>query len=253
MKLFRYPVKFTIFTCFIFMITFAFYDLTEAQTVIFNRTGMIKVIQPDGNIISVKSDEQLPSILFGSTIEVMNGSMDISATEGLIKILAGDSMAILEAGCRIKASLDEKANEISFNVVSGMVNVVIGNTTLILNGGEEVRLKFDKNKGIAEIKSIKGLIDTLTVGIKVKVADKGIVKISVDPKTRLVRVESVKGETELVSMDEKITKIAAGESMEIEGALEGEIQSFGEGVEILYVPAEEPVEPERPEASPHRP
>ena len=226
--------------------------VSSAQEVITNRSGTIRITTPEGTVLTVTKDQPLPAIPSGSTIEILEGKADISPREGFVKVIVSGSAAIIGDGEIVTVALDSKTGNADFAVVKGEVEIISGNTTVKLNGGQETQISFDKTTGIAEIKSIKGQIETVTVGIKTLIMQGAVARINVDPKTRVVHVKSAMGELHITSLDGKVFRVTEGESMETEGSTMGEIQTFGEGIETA-VPEEEPVEPERPEASPHRP
>jgi hypothetical protein len=226
--------------------------VSSAQEVITNRSGTIRITTPEGTVLTVTKDQPLPAIPSGSTIEILEGKADISPTEGFVKVIVSGSAAIIGAGDIITTSLDSKTGTSDFAVVTGEIEVISGNTIVKLNKGQETQINFDKTTGVAEIKSIKGEIETVTVGIKTLIMQGAVARINADPKTRMVHVKSTIGELHVTSIDGKVFRVTEGESMETEGSAIGEIQTFGEGIEAV-VPEEEPVEPERPEASPHRP
>jgi len=223
-----------------------------AQEVITNRTGVIKITHPDGTTLTVKKDEPLPVILSGSTIEILEGSADIAPGEGFVKVIVAHSIALIEAGNKVTASLEPGTGKANFLVGLGEIDIKTGNTIVKLKTGQEVKIGLTKTSGMAEIKSIRGNIETVTVGVKVLVPQDAVAKISADPKTRKVHIVSGAGELQITSIDGRVSRVAKDGSVETEGAVEGEIQTFGEGIETAIV-SEEPAEPERPEASPHRP
>ena len=226
--------------------------VSSAQEVITNRSGTIRITTPEGRVFTVTKDQPLPAIPSGSTIEILEGKVDISPREGFVKVIVSGSAGIIEGGEVVIASLDPMTGNANYAVISGEIEVISGNTTVKLNKWQEAQINFNKTTGVAEIKSIKGEIETITVGIKTLIMQGAVARINVDPKTRVVHVKSAMGELHVTSLDGKVFRVTEGESMETEGAAEGEIQTFGEGIETV-VPEEEPVEPERPEASPHRP
>jgi hypothetical protein len=89
--------------------------------------------------------------------------------------------------------------------------------------------------------------------VKVSIPQDGVARINVDPKTRIVHVASIAGSIVVTSTDGKVVMLAQGESTDTNASIEGEIQTFGEAEGPVFSEAEEPAEPERPEASPHLP
>ena len=224
-----------------------------AQEVITQRTGPIKITKPDGSVLTVGKEEALPDIPSGSTVEVLSGGIEVKPLEGFIQVVVGDSIAAVKAGDRATASMEPKKRMADFKVEAGQINIITGNTTTTVKAGQQVQIGLDRDTGVTEVKSIKGSIETVTVGVKVSVPQDAIAKISADAKTRNVHVESVNGYIVVTPIDGKVIMLAKAESIDTEAKAEGEIQTFAEAAVPLFVPVEEPAEPERPEASPFRP
>lgn len=248
-----YLRKTLILLMFVAIPIFFFQDMSIAASFILNRTGTIKITQPDGTVLTVNSKEPLPVIPSGSTVEVLYGSIDIAPAEGFIQVVVANSVATVKAGDRVTASIDPKTKMASFKSDSGKISIITGNTTAMVKAGQEALFSLDKRTGVVEVKSVNGTIETVTVGVKVSVSLGAVTMIKADPKTRNVYVKSVAGDVEVISIDGKVIMLAKAESIDIVGSAEGKIQSFEEVAEMVPVLEEEPVEPERTEASPHRP
>ncbi len=238
-------------------IVIVFSETLYAANIVINRTGAIKIINPDGTALTASQDESLPMISAGSTIEILEGSSDVSfMEEGFIKILALDSMAILNNGDVINVSIEKKTGSSNFTVNSGAIEITAGNTVIKLKNEQKVTINFNKATGAVEAKSLNGEIETVTAGVNVNIPTYAAVIIKIDPKTKMVNVTSIEGESIVMSIDGKKIMLAKADSINTESTIEGEIQSFAEGETAAAPPAlamEEPAEPERPEASPHRP
>lgn len=232
---------------------FFFQSSLMAKELILNRTGTIRVTKPDGVVLVIEPDQALPDIPSGSKVEVLNGSIEIEPSEGFIQLVLGGSVATVKAGDNVTASIDEKTAIPDFKVKTGRVNIITGNTATTLGVGQYAQVSLDKVTGITTVKSIAGAIETVTVGVKAVIPEGAIAKIRADAKTRNVYIESVEGAVTVTSIEGKVIILAKAESTDIEGSAEGEIQTFAEEAAMPFVPTEEPVEPERPEASPHRP
>ncbi len=244
--------KVCIFLEILLALAIVFPIVSSAQEVIANRSGTVRITTPEGAVLTVTKDQPLPAIPNGSTIEILEGKADIAPQEGFVKVIVSGSAAIIGEGEIVTATLDSKTGNADFAVVTGEIEVMSGNTTVKLNGGQETQIRMNKATGVVEIKSIKCQIETITVGVKALITQGAVAKINADPKTRKVNVKSTLGEVQVTSIEGKIFRVTPAESMETEGAATGEIQTFGEGIETVVL-EEEPVEPERPEASPHRP
>lgn len=247
-----YLKKVCILLIFLATTIFFFQDGLNAQTTILSRTGTIKITFPDNTVLVIGKDDALPDIPSGSRVEVISGSIDIGPSAGFIQVVVGDSVATVKAGDILSASIDEKTGIADFKVRTGQVNIITGNTTTTLGADRQAQVSFDKVTGITTVKSIAGAIETVTVGVKAMIPEGAIAKIKADAKIRSVHVESVKGAINVVTIDGKAIELKEGEPMDTPGSAEGEIQTFAEE-EGRFEPVEEPAEPERPEASPHRP
>jgi hypothetical protein len=224
-------------------------DSSIAKNSILNYTGTIKITNPDGKVFMVMKGQSAPEIPVGSTIEVLNGSIEIEPSEGFFQVVIGGSAATVGAGDMVIAGLDSETAMADFEVATGQISIITGNTTTLLDANQEAWIGFDKRKGIVQVKSIKGAVETITVGVKALIPQGGIAKINVDAKARKVHVESVNGDIAVTSVSGKVIMLAMAKSIDTAGSAEGEIQTFEEVSK--FEPVEEPPEPERPEGSPY--
>jgi hypothetical protein len=239
----------------LFTVTAIFFsqDVLIAKDIVINRTGIIRITKPDGIVLRVENDQALPEIPSGSKVEVITGSIGIEPAEGFIQVVVGDSVAMVKVGDILTASMDLETNMADFEALAGQIRIITGNTTTIVNSGQKVKISLDKRTAIVEVRSIKGTIGTITAGVKALVPQDATGRISVDAKTRKVRVEAINGYVQVMAIDGEVIMLAKAESMDTEASAVGEIQTFAEEAIAPFVPVEEPAEPERPEASPHRP
>jgi hypothetical protein len=251
--LYGYLKKVCILLIFLATTIFFFQGSLSAQTTILSRTGTIKITLPDSTVLVIGKDDALPDIPSGSKVEIISGSLDIGPSAGFIQLVVGDSVATVKAGDRVTASIDPATKMEGFKVSAGQIKIITGNTSTTVQTNQEVRISLDKRTGRTEVRSVKGDIETTTIGVKVMVRQGADALIDIDPKTRTVHVKSIDGDVTVASLDGKVIRLAKAESTQAEGSVEGEIQTFGEEAMPAFVPAEEPAEPERPEASPHRP
>lgn len=238
----------------VFFLELFFLPVTAyAEDIITNRTGRIKITQPDGTVLVVGKDKALGLIPSGSTVEVLSGSVDIAPTKGFIQIVIGDTVATVQAGDRVTASVDPQTKMADFAVDEGKVRIIAGNTTVMVKADQQAQVGLDKYTGKVKVKSISGNIDTATAGVRTLVLQGGLAEIRVDSETRQVQVNSTDGLVEVISLEGRRFILARGESKDVQGSMAGEVLSFpGEVVEAAELPAEEPTEPETPEASPYR-
>ena len=107
---------------FMLFLTFALTNLVWGAITISQRTGSIKIIYPDGKEVIVAVDEELPSIPDGSTIIILSGSAEITATEdSFVNVQAGSMTAYLDGGDSIEASFDPDSATGNLNLLSGEV------------------------------------------------------------------------------------------------------------------------------------
>ena len=239
----------------VFFLELFFLPVTSySEEIIANRTGSIRVTQPDGTVSVVGKYEPSGPIPPGSTIEVLEGNIDVAPTTGFIQIVVGDSIATVEVGDTITASVDPRTKMAGFKVNTDEVSVIIGNTTTTLRANQEVQVGLEKNTGAVKVRSINGNIETVTAGVQATIMHGGFAQMRVDSQTRQVHIDSIAGMVEIISLEGKRFLLARGESKDIQGSMLGEVLSFpGEAVEVPALPTEEPAEPEVPEASPYRP
>ncbi|MEF9427631.1 MAG: hypothetical protein L0956_10900 [Candidatus Mariimomonas ferrooxydans] len=86
-----------------------------------NRTGTVKVTKPDGTTITVQKDDLLPDILPNSTVDLLDGCMDIEPAEGSVQVIAGNSVATVDAGDRVTACIDSETGMAGFTVHAGEI------------------------------------------------------------------------------------------------------------------------------------
>ena len=235
------------------VLIFCFQDILLAKTAVIYSNGTLRLTIPDGSSTIIEQGHTMPRMPSGSIIEVLDGSIDIMTLKGFIQVVAGDSVATVKEGDRVIASVDLLENKVSFKMLSGEMEIITGNTITTLDIGQAAQIGLALKTGVVEVKSLSGIINTRTNGIRVSIPKNAIVKIDVDPKTRKVFVESISGRIQVVSTDGKIIKLAKADSVDIPGSEIGRIQTFGDETEEMEsILEEEPVEPEVPEASPHR-
>ena len=250
--IYAYLRRSCLFLFFVATMVFFSQDNLFAKDLVLNRTGAIRITKPDGTVLKVEKDQALPEIPSGSKVEVITGSIGIEPSEGFIQVVVGDSVAMVKAGDIVTASMDLETNMADFEALAGQIRIITGNTTTIVNSGQKVKISLDKRTAIVEVRSIKGTIGTITAGVKVLVPQDATARISADAKTRKVRVEAINGYVNVMAIDGEVIMLAKAESLDIEASVAGEIQTFAEEAIAPFVPVEEPAEPERPEASPHR-
>lgn len=222
------------------------------QSAIMYRSGKVTITAPDGSIMKVEESDTLPRIASGSIVELLEGAVDITSTEGFIQVVAADSVATVLEGERLIASIKEGVAGASFKVVNEKVTVISGNSTTYLKKGEVVRINFNNKTGVVELSSISGIVEVVTVGVKAVIPQDAVAKIKVNAKTRKVEIVSLRGEIQVVALDGEVIRLAKAVSLKFTSSDSGTIQTFDEEPEAAgFVPDDEPPEPEIPETSPH--
>ncbi|OQX85400.1 MAG: hypothetical protein B6D55_07490 [Candidatus Omnitrophica bacterium 4484_70.2] len=107
---------------FMLFLTFALTNLVWGAITISQRTGSIKIIYPDGKEVIVAVDEELPSIPDGSTIIILSGSAEITATEdSFVNVQVGSTTAYLDGGDSLEASFNPDTASGNLNWLAGEI------------------------------------------------------------------------------------------------------------------------------------
>ena len=227
------------------LVVFTVSSLSAAE-IIFNRSGDIKITKPDGETITVGKGESLPDIPSGSTIAVLSMGIDIAPDEGFFKLVIGPSSTSIMKDQKMSLSIDPEAKKGSFGAVVGEFDIITEHTTVVLKQGSVCQIGIDKETGMVEIKSIFGALETITFCVKGTIPSAGMARFSVDAASKTVNVSSTTGVISLKAMEQEAESLGEGDSQDFECPEIGEIP-------VGEITGEEPPEPERPEASPHRP
>ena len=109
-----------------------------AAVTIANQTGTVKITAPDGQVATVEAGNPLPNIPAGSTIEVVTGKAEISASDGdTVNVLVNDSTVQVGNGAKVSVRIDLRTGNANLDVVAGNVQVLNpdGTTTEVNEGG----------------------------------------------------------------------------------------------------------------------
>ncbi|HNX69111.1 MAG TPA: hypothetical protein PLL75_08045 [Candidatus Omnitrophota bacterium] len=134
----------------IFWVTFIMLGVMQtvsfAAVTIDNRAGTLNITQPDGSVISVGPNEPLPVIQDGATVEAVNGSVQVSTTDGsTAKVVIGGQVLQISAGTTVNQTRDPSGS-VSFEVTSGQAILLTTDggtatlgvgTQILLNGPVE--------------------------------------------------------------------------------------------------------------------
>jgi len=144
------------------MVLFLFFALTNlayGAIIVSQRTGSIKIIYPDGREVIVAANEELPSIPDGSTIIILSGSVEITATEdSFVNVQTGSMTAYLDGGDSIEASFDPDTasgdlnrldGEIEYTTLEGETGTLhLSNPSLTTDvGGVETEVTVEEDSG----------------------------------------------------------------------------------------------------------
>ncbi len=112
-------------------------SLAYAAIAVENRTGVISITTPDGNVVTVEASDPLPSISSGATIEVISGTADISATgSDTINVIVNDSTVTVDSGDSVSVTIGTGGTAV-LDVKTGNVSVLKadGTTQEVTAGG----------------------------------------------------------------------------------------------------------------------
>lgn len=264
-----------------------------AQNITAINKGVITIIRPDNAIIHIGKGDTVPKIMPGSVIELNDGNVNVSVSDGSIKLAAADSVAMIKSVTVIEAVIYPDIRMVGFNVISGNTDIITGNLKTSLLEGQEIMLGFDKFSGVIDIQSVRGDIISFIAGARVMLLPNSRAQISLNPLSQNINIKSIAGVINVLSVYGEKYTINQNESAGIRGvfnkpsfaeaelpktvaeaALEGKITveeaagntaagniaepTTAAGAEddpfyFVVLPAEEPSEPEIPEASPYLP
>jgi hypothetical protein len=260
----------------------------SAQNLITIHEGIISIIRPDGAIIPVGKGDALPNIFSGSIIDLLGGSVEISLTEGSLKTVAMDSVAMISPGNRVIVTIYPDIKMVGFYCIIGRIDIITGNVKTSLIDDQDVQLALDKFTGTVSVQSVKGDIISYIGGASVLALQYSKAQMSMDPLSQKIKITSAAGIVEVSSVyNDKYTLIpgiavkpdfiepssrktvaetAAENALTIEQAAAeaapgggidessgAEEESAGDESFFADLPSEEPPEPEVAEASPYLP
>ena len=243
-------------------IVMVLFQSAYAEGAAITATGTIKITTPTGEVITIGKGEPIPDILGGSTIEVLTGSINVSPAIGSIRVVVGGSVAVVEAGNKVSASL--QAGRANFATISGSVAVTTGNTVSIVKTAQKVSIGVTKGKGEAKgevsIKSIAGTIEVKVSGVTAEVTQGVEASISIDTVSSSVNIESIGGSIAVTTIEGALVVVAENETIDTEVQPISEIAApvaisekeevVVEEEEVVVIDTEpEPTEPERDEGS----
>jgi hypothetical protein len=245
-----------------------FSQTVYAAQVIRERTGRIEITTPDGKTVTIGKNDSVPPLVSGSTIRVLDGSVNVEPTEGMFNVIIGNSSAMIGKGGKINASYDPVTNVADFKYAGG-ITITTGDTVVSLGQGQQVRIVRNIQTGEVSVKSVKGDIVTMTAGVKAVIPENGTAKIVLDDQTGMVKVSSVQGIINVVSADGKKSAVTQGSNLDLQGSSSAKTDtakpaekkdittpatvSTDQGGTTEIPVTEEPAQPEFPEASPYNP
>lgn len=111
-------------------VSFLLSPVLSADIVIENATGTIIITTPDGQVTTVEAGQPLPAIPSGSTLEVVTGSADISATPpDEVNVLVNNTTATVRDGAKVGIVIDLRTGDAKMNVLEGSVAVLLADGT----------------------------------------------------------------------------------------------------------------------------
>lgn len=114
------------------------------------RTGKIRIIRPDGKVVTIARDKSIPPIPSGSKIRVLSGEVQLKVSLIKIKIEKKGIVQLWE---------DEKTGKINIGVdkkSKGEVKVTVFGNTIIVDPDEEIGVVVNKELGTGRVMVVKG-------------------------------------------------------------------------------------------------
>ena len=127
-----------------------------AENIIANRDGEIKIEEPDGSVFNVGIDKNVGDLPSGSTIYTLSASMTIAPVKGSLKVVAGPSTAVIEAGSGATVYYNKNNQTAYFEDDAGEITITTAGTTTVLNKkGEGAAIKLNEETNAAEVKTYR--------------------------------------------------------------------------------------------------
>ena len=110
----------------LFLAAFSFASTSLlAEIVLENVTGTVSITTPDGQVMTIEAGQPLPAIPSGSTIEVVTGKAEISATPpDAVNVLINGATATVQDGTKVSVTVDLRTGDASLDVVTGSVSII---------------------------------------------------------------------------------------------------------------------------------
>ena len=106
------------------MFLFTNYHSALAAVSVANQTGTITITSLSGEVTTVEAGQALPSIASGSTIEVVTGIAEVTASEGdSVNVLINGATAVVQGGAQVRVVVDLSTGNANLEVVSGSVQL----------------------------------------------------------------------------------------------------------------------------------
>ena len=97
----------------------------HAEILLENRTGTVSITTPDGQVMTIEADQPLPAIPSGSTIEVVTGTAQISATgTDVVSLLINGATAAVQNGAKVSVAVDLRTGAASLDVLAGSITIL---------------------------------------------------------------------------------------------------------------------------------
>ena len=113
---------------FLSVLLFAFLmtpTLLVADIFLGNVTGTLAITTPDGQVLTVEAGEPLPPIPSGSSIELITGTAEVSATDtDIVYVLVERSTVTVEGGTKSFIWVDLRTGDTCLEVIGGRVSVL---------------------------------------------------------------------------------------------------------------------------------
>jgi hypothetical protein len=112
----------------------------EAAISISSRTGNLSVTTPEGNFLTVTTNDDFPNLGTGSVVEVLSGNAEFALREQeFITLIAGESVMNLDGWTQVSIMVENNGADTKISVHRGNIEVTLGENILSIETGGGVQ------------------------------------------------------------------------------------------------------------------
>lgn len=124
-----------------------------------NRSGTISIAMPDGSVVTVTVDQQLPAVIpDGAVITVVSGTANVSTSgTSTVSVSIGGSTVQVSAGTTLRLGLNP-TGVANISVTTGQAIVSNGGTSATIGSNSSINVISDANTGMGSFQVVSGSV-----------------------------------------------------------------------------------------------